>query len=219
MLIGKSIIKCSILLFFGLPFVNIFIKNGISKKSFSEYFSILIMTVTTSLIIWMICKNIESKFFQDVIMKLNGVKTPARAIFGIYSIAILGIFMDIISNIISNLDEKKDKTLDIPWKIQFKKGIEDESKYIGEKINIIILIVLSILLFPIAMNINNNMSFIQICSQSEIFVCFLSLIISGIGVVISVPVTSCIYACLNRKKIIYKTVSENKVDGKRSLKL
>ena len=160
------------------------------------------MTGSTSLIIWMICKNIESKFFQDVIMKLNGVKTPARAIFGIYSIAILGIFMDIISNIISNLDEKKDKTL-----------------YIGEKINIIILIVLSILLFPIAMNINNNMSFIQICSQSEIFVCFLSLIISGIGVVISVPVTSCIYACLNRKKIIYKTVSENKVDGKRSLKL
>lgn len=194
-------------------------KNGICKKSLSEFFSVLIMTGITSSIILINCKNVESKLFKDVIMKINGVKSFETAIFGIYIISILGVFMDIISTVISDLDEHKDKTADIPWKIQFKKGIENESRYVNEKINMIILIILSISLFPIAMNINNDMSFIKICTQPEIFSCLLVLIISCIGVICSVPVASCVYACLNRKKSIYKTVSENKVDGKRSLKL
>ena len=40
-----------------------------------------------------------------------------------------------------------------------------------------------------------------------------------IGVILTVPITSIIYACINRNKTIYKTVSENKIEGKRSLKI
>ena len=78
---------------------------------------------------------------------------------------------------------------------------------------------LSVSLFPIAMNINNDMSFAKIFNQPQIFTYLIMAIVGGIGVIISVPITAFTYSCLNRKKTIYKTVSENKLDGKRSLKL
>ena len=63
---GKSIMIYSSLLVVVLSFVNIFIKNGIQKKSFSELVSVLITTFFTSGMIWMICKKINPKLFQDV---------------------------------------------------------------------------------------------------------------------------------------------------------
>ena len=39
------------------------------------------------------------------------------------------------------------------------------------------------------------------------------------GVVYTIPITAFVYAFLNRKKTIYKTTSENLIDGKRSLKI
>ena len=54
---------------------------------------------------------------------------------------------------------------------------------------------------------------------TEIFKYVLILIVSCIGILLSVIVTSVVYAFLNKRKTIYKTVSDNKVDGKRSLKL
>jgi uncharacterized membrane protein len=45
------------------------------------------------------------------------------------------------------------------------------------------------------------------------------MLVGNIGLVLSVPITSIVYAMFNRKKTIYKTVSDNKIDGKRSLKL
>ena len=53
---------------------------------------------------------------------------------------------------------------------------------------------------------------------TEIFKYVLILIVSCIGILLSVIVTSIVYAFLNKRKTIYKTVSDNKVDGKRSLK-
>ena len=127
--------------------------------------------------------------------------------------------MDIVSRINYHLDEEKDKTADITWKEQFLKGIEIGRKYIGEKINTIIFMILGVSLFSICMNINRDIKIYDMLKQHEIFAYFLIAIVANIGVLLSVPITACIYACLNRKKTIYKTVSENKVDGKRSLKL
>ena len=69
------------------------------------------------------------------------------------------------------------------------------------------------------MNINNDMKFAEIFNQANIFSYLLIAIVANIGVLISVLITSSVYACFNRKKTIYKTVSENKLDGMRSLKL
>ena len=216
---GKSIILFSSLAVLALSFVNIFIKNGVHKKSFSELFSVLMTTMITSGIVWVICKNVQPKIFQDEMMRFNGIKKAENAIFGVTMMGTLGIFMDIISRIIFRLDEQKEKTVDTPWKVQFKEGIEIGKVFIVEKINMIILILLGVSLFPICLNINNGKSFTEILGQPEIFGYSLIAIVANIGLLLSVLITSCIYACFNRKKTIYKTVSENKVDGKRSLKL
>lgn len=216
---GKSIILYSILVALGLAAINIFIKNGVHRKSFSEMFSVIITSGITSLIIFLICKNTNPNIYKDEIMSFNGVKKPENAMFGIFLIATLGIYMDIISRIIYCLDEQKDKTVDTPWLEQFKQGIELGKRFVSEKINMIVLILLSVSLFPICVNMNKGMSFSEICGQHGIFIYVLIAIIANIGLVLAVPVTACIYASLNRKKTVYKTVSENKVDGKRSLKL
>ena len=216
---GKPIGVASLILVIILATINILIKNGIHKKSFSELISVLVVSLGTSGIVWLICRKVNLKSFQDEIMRFNGVRSSNGVMFGIYMIATLGIFMDIISRMIYHLDDERDKTVDISWKEQFKSGIKIGKEYIAEKINMVIFLILSVSLFPICMNINSDKSFFQICEDTEVFKYLLITIIASIGVVISVPVTACIYACLNRKKTIYKTVSTNKVDGKRSLKL
>ena len=216
---GKSIILFSILTACLLAIVNIFIKNGFQKKSFSELISVVITTAVTSLVVFLICMNTNPNIYQNEIMSFNGIKNPENAMFGIFMISTLGIYMDIISKIIFCLDEQKDKKVDTPWKEQFKKGIEIGKKNICEKINMIVLILASVSLFPICENINKGKSFLEILDEHGIFAYCLIAIIANIGLVISVPISAFWYACLNRKKTIYKTVSENKVDGKRSLKL
>lgn len=216
---GKSIILYSILVTICLTVINTFIKNGIHKKSFSELVSILITSGITSLIIYLICKNTSLQIYKEEIKSFNGLKKSENAMFGVFMISTLGIFMDIISRIIFRLDAQKDKTVDTPWKEQFIQGIEHGKKYVSEKINMIVLILLSVSLFPICVDINKGMNFYDICNQDKIFAYVLIAIVANIGLVLSVLVTASIYACFNRKKTIYKTVSENKIDGKRSLKI
>lgn len=189
------------------------------KKSISEIMSVLIVSVGTGGVVWFICRSVKLKAFQNEVMRFNGVRSPNGVMFGIYMIATLGIFMDIISKMICDLDDIKDKTVDVPWIDEFKSGIGIGKKYVAEKINMIIFVVLSVSLFSICANINNDKSFSEICGDTEIFKYFLVIMVASIGVLISIPITSAIYATFNRKKTIYKTVSENKVDGKRSLKL
>ncbi len=216
---GKTIGIASLILVVGLSAVNILIKNGIHKKTLSELISVLITSFATGLIVWLVSRRAKLNLFKDEVMRFNGVRSPNGVMFGLYIIVTLGIFMDIVSRINYHLDEEKDKTADITWKEQFLKGIEIGRKYIGEKINTIIFMILGVSLFSICMNINRDIKIYDMLKQHEIFAYFLIAIVANIGVLLSVPITACIYACLNRKKTIYKTVSENKVDGKRSLKL
>ena len=79
--------------------------------------------------------------------------------------------------------------------------------YVGGSITLILLF--------LACNIN----FIDIVDKETIAQEIISAISGSMGVVWTVPITSFAYAVLNKDKTIYKTVSENKVDGKRSLKI
>lgn len=216
---GKSMILFSIIVTCGIAGINILIKDGISRKSFSELLSIFITSGITSGVVFWICKNTNPKIYQDEMMRFNGIKSSANAIVGIFMLVTLGIYMDIISRIIFRLDDQKDRTDDTPLKELFEQGMELGKKYIVEKVNMIVLVLASVLLFFVCASMNRGMGFSEIINQPEIFAYSLMAIVCGIGVILCVPVTACMYAFLNRKKTIYKTVSENKVDGKRSLKL
>ena len=63
------------------------------------------------------------------------------------------------------------------------------------------------------------MQFTEILNKETIAEEVISALAGSMGVVFTVPITAIIYALLNRKKTYYKIESENKINGKRSLKL
>ena len=64
-----------------------------------------------------------------------------------------------------------------------------------------------------------DFNFVQILNKETIAQEIISAIAGSMGVVYTVPITAFVYSFLNKNKVIYKTESENKVEGKRSLKL
>ena len=216
---GKSIVILSIGFTAVLAGMNILIQNGLQRKALSEILSVLMTSGITSMIVFNIFQRMNLKIYQEEMMRFNGLKNQTNILLGIFLIVSLGAYMDMVSKIIFHLDNQRDKTIDTPWKEEFKQGIELGKNYIAEKWNMIILVLFSILVFPICNAINKGTEWMDIIEQPEIFAYSLIAIMINIGLVISVPITACMYACFNRKKTIYKTVSENKIDGKRSLKL
>ena len=63
-----------------------------------------------------------------------------------------------------------------------------------------------------------NMSLVEILNKETIAEQIISAIAGSMGVIYTVPITSFIYAILNKDKIIYNKTSENRINGKRSLK-
>jgi len=216
---GLSIVLFSTVTTVLLVAVNVLIKNGFKRRTITEIISVVITSGITSLVVFFICKNENLKMYQDEILIFNGLKKTENVMFSVFLIGTVGIYMDIVSRVIFRLHEQKDQTVDMPWKEQFKQGMEIGKKYIGEKINTMFLVLIVVALLPICVSLNKDISISDAINQPDIFSYFLITIVANIGIVISAPITAICYATINRKKTIYKTTSENKIDGKRSLKL
>ena len=134
-------------------------------------------------------------------------------------VASLGACMDVGMSIASSLDEIKNKTKTIEWKELFTSGMNIGRDVIGTMTNTLILAYVggSITLILLFMACNMNLQ--EILNKEVIAQEVISAIAGSMGVVFTVPITSFVYSMLNRDKTVYKTVSENKINGKRSLKL
>ena len=132
-------------------------------------------------------------------------------------VSALGACMDVGMSIASSLDEIKNKAKDISWQELFKSGMSIGKDVIGTMTNTLILAyvggALKLILLACEMPIS------EIFNKEVIAEEIISAIAGSMGVVYTVPVTAFIYSFLNRKKTVYKTTSENKVEGKRSLKI
>lgn len=166
---GNNKIILAIITVFLISFLNIFIKEGIHKKSFIELLSVVITSLITGLIILVVC------FITKV--QLNNVLDSQNIIFGIASIALIGIYLDIVSKMVLKLDEEKNKKEDIVLKKQFKIGINIGKELVGDKINLIFLICVGNILFPLCMYISSGYSFIEIIKFNDIFLIFIIAII------------------------------------------
>ena len=134
-------------------------------------------------------------------------------------ISALGACMDVGMSIASSLDELRLKTKDMDWKELFKSGMNIGKDIIGTMANTLILAYVGSSLTLILLFMSCDFSFVQILNKETIAEEVISAIAGSMGVVYTVPITAFIYSFLNRDKTIYKTVSDNKVEGKRSLKI
>jgi len=134
-------------------------------------------------------------------------------------IASLGICLSIAMSLVSRLEEVKKKTEDMSWKQLFKEGMKIGGTLLGSMINAFILIYISSSLTIIFMFLAANMGMTEILNKETIAENITSAMTGSMGMIFTVPFTSAIYAVLNRRKTIYKTTSQNKLDGNRSLKI
>lgn len=134
-------------------------------------------------------------------------------------ISSLGACMNIGISIATALDEVKKTEPDVTWQELFKKGMEVGKNNIGTMTNTLVLAYLGASLSLLMLYMVSDTNLLGIINKEKIAEQIVLAIIGSMGVVYTVPITSIIYALINRHKIIYKRVAENKVDGKRSLKL
>ena len=134
-------------------------------------------------------------------------------------ISALGACMDVGMSIASSLDEIKQKTPNITHKELFKSGMNIGKDAISTMTNTLILAYVGGAITLILLLMACNVEFLNIVNKETIAQEILSAVAGSMGVVYTVPVTAFIYSLLNRDKVIYKSVSENKLNGKRSLKI
>lgn len=134
-------------------------------------------------------------------------------------VSALGACMDVGMSIASSLDEIKMKNSDITWKELFKSGMNIGRDVIGTMTNTLILAYVGSSLTLILLFMACNMNIVEILNKETIAEQVISAIAGSMGVIYTVPITSFIYSILNKDRVIYKKNSENRIDGKRSLKI
>ena len=134
-------------------------------------------------------------------------------------ISALGACMDVGMSIASSLDEIKKKNPEITGKELFKSGMNIGKDVIGTMCNTLILAYVGGALTLIILFMVCDFNFIQIINKETIAEEIISAVAGSVGVLYTVPLTTFAYSVLNRDKTVYKKVSDNKIDGKRSLKI
>ncbi len=134
-------------------------------------------------------------------------------------IAALGACMDVGMSIASSLDEIKMKNPEITWQELFKSGMNIGRDVIGTMTNTLILAYVGGSMTLILLFMASDLSLLEILNKETIAEQIISALAGSMGVVYTVPITSFVYSLLNKDQVIYKKVSDNKLNGKRSLKI
>lgn len=214
-----SIVTCAVIIV--LTFIVI---GGINKKVVTAAIGTLGGVVSAGIVASIFSHLAElSGACEDAIQLSMNMQTATfnfrDLIFAGIVISALGACMDVGMSIASSLDEIKNKTKDISWKELFKSGMNIGRDVIGTMTNTLILAYVGGALKLILLFMACNMPITEILNKETIVEEIISAIAGSMGVVYTIPITAFVYAFLNRKKTIYKTTSENLIDGKRSLKI
>lgn len=190
--------------------INTVIINGINRKSLIIMLSSCIGIAISGFVaialgkIAMLSNNLQNSISIEINSNIN----YQELILTSSVIVSIGLCLDITNYIV-------EKLRNITEKINFRNIIKELSNQIVNKYNILIFICLGILLTYIT-TINN----LQDILNNEIIVTIIVIIISVLISLISlVPITILIYMWLNKNTRIYKTQSDNVIDGQRTLKL
>lgn len=202
----------------------IIIGNGIDKK---------ILTAAIGTVGGVLSAGIMALIFNNL-AKLTGAGEDAiqlsvnmttttfnfrEVLFAGILVSALGACMDVGMSIASSLDEIKMKNPDITWKELLKSGMNIGRDVIGTMTNTLILAYVGGSLTLILLFMACNMNIYEILNKETIAEQIISAIAGSMGVVYTVPITSLVYSVLNRDQSIYRKTSENKLNGKRSLKI
>ena len=222
--VGKSPIVMSIITSAIIISATLIIIGGFNKKVITAALGTLggIITAGIFATIFSYLTKLSGAGEDAVQLSINATNITfnfRELIFAGIIISALGACMDVGMSIASSLDEIKLKTPDITGKELFKSGMNIGKDIIGTMCNTLILAYVGGALTLIILFMVCDFNLIQILNKETIAEEIISAVAGSTGVLYTVPITAFIYSFLNRDKVIYRKTSENKLDGKRSLKL
>ncbi|MBR3614028.1 MAG: YibE/F family protein [Clostridia bacterium] len=219
-----AIVNSIITIIFVIVGTFIIIGNGINKK---------ILTAAIGTVGGVLSAGIMALIFNNL-AKLTGAGEDAiqlsinmtsisfnfrDLLFAGILVSALGACMDVGMSIASSLDEIKIKNPDITWQELLKSGMNIGRDVIGTMTNTLILAYVGGSLTLILLFMASNMNIYEILNKETIAEQVISALAGSMGVVYTVPITSLVYSVLNRDKVVYRKTSDNKLNGKRSLKI
>lgn len=221
---GYNPIAMSIIASFVIIILTFLILGGINKKvitaAIGTFGGVLVAGIIASIFSYILKLSGANEDAIQLSVSANQLNFNFRdLIFAGIVISALGACMDVGMSISSSLDELKNKTKNMDWLDLFKSGMNIGKDVIGTMANTLILAYVGGALTLILLFMACDFSLVQILNKETIAQEVISAVAGSMGVVYTVPITAFIYSFLNRDKTIYKTVSENKVEGKRSLKI
>ncbi len=132
---------------------------------------------------------------------------------------ILGICLSVAKMVAGRLDDEKKKKSDISRKALFFKGIESGKDILGSSFMTIGFFYIGTLTSIMLIYLACAQHLLTIINREFIAEATIIFFSGGFGILATIAITSLLYAFWDDEKFFYKTKSENKVDGKRSLKV
>lgn len=222
--VGKNAIVCSIVSAMLVIIATFLVIGGFQKKIFTAALGTLGGVVSSGIIALIFTRLAKmSGATEDAIMLSTNMLSMnfnfTQLLFAGIIVAALGACMDVGMSIASSLDEIKIKNPEITWPELFKSGMNIGRDVIGTMTNTLILAYVGGSLTLILLFLACDMNLIEILNKETIAEQIMSALAGSMGVIFTVPITSIIYALMNKDKTVYRKTSENRVNGKRSLKL
>ena len=221
---GVNSIVASIITSFLIISLTSIITIGLNKKALTAIVGSFVGTIFAGIlaIIFGNLAKLSGASEEAIQLSLN-LKTITfdfrQLIFSMIVVSSIGACMDIAVSIVNHIDDVRSKTEDLSFMELFKSGIVEGREVIGTMSNTLILVYFGGLIKLVLLYLACNMEINYIFSKENFAEQAVAAIAGSIGVVLTVPLTAIAYAIINQRKTVYKTVSDNKIEGKRSLKI
>jgi uncharacterized membrane protein len=221
---GQNIISITMISSVLIIILTFIIIAGINKKSFTAMIGTaggVLSAGLLSMLFGYIAKlsGANEEALMLVSSAQNMIFNFKDLLFAGIVIAALGACMDVGMSIASALAEVKDKKPDITWKELLKSGMNIGGDVIGTMSNTLILAYVGSSMTLILVFMSTNMSIMEILNKESIVMEIVSALCGSMGILFTVPITSFVYAILNKDKVKYKQKPDTSLEGKRSLKL
>lgn len=214
---GSNAVLITILFGIILTVIESIINNGFNKKIWISLLGVFFGVLCSSIIALVFASlariniDLNSQIISDIdynfLMFVGAI------------IVSFGACLNLVMHIIENLDKKKIETKDFFRKDLFKLGVIYGKQQSVKFVNAIIIIFIGINFALIIVQQQTYSNLFNSFSKDYMTMGIISVISACVGIIVSVPITAEFYSLINSKKTIYKTTSENKLDGKRSLKI
>ena len=220
---GYNAVLFSLLTVIAILIVDVIVE-GIGKRSISAAIGTFTGVIVAGIITMIFTKLAKVTGGEQGALILNYMNSNKNfnfrgLIFSGMIIAVLGAAINNSQKITKKIAQEKVDNPEIGFKELFKFGVDEGKEGIGKVIYVVVLAFLGITLNINVLYMSANANLINILNSEAIASNIICTFAAGIGIIVTIPITSIVAAFVYRKRVIYKFKSENIVEGKRSLKL